>query len=198
MVDTGGIELIGVGCILTYEGRWVFEVQKPGKWVQRPGQPPLLGLGCIGGTLEPGESAIQALQREAEEEICSQISLRSALETVDVSPTARCVLTRFFIEGIRPAMIWEAAGVGYISGLKVAVFLGDVETDPTPGDLPAIVLGDRHLVLSVGSGDVTVGDLDGLGAETRARQELPLNGQLELQGTLRFLYDLHRTQHSLL
>jgi len=196
--NTNGIELIGAGCILTYEGRWVFEVQKPGKWVHRLGQPPRLGLGCIGGTLEPGETAVQALQREAGEEICSQISLRSAQETIDISPTARSVLTHFFIEGLRPAMIWEAADEGYFPGLKVAVFLGEAESDPTPGDLPAIVLGSRHLVPSVGSGKVTVGDLGSLGAEIRARQELPLNGRLQLQGTLRFLYDLRGTQNSIL
>ncbi len=95
-------------------------------------------------------------------------------------------------------MIWEASGEGFIPGLKVAVFLGDVDGNPQPGDLPAIVLGDPQLVLEVGSGEVTLADLDKHGAEIRARQHLPLNGQLELHGTLRFLYDLHGTPNSLL
>ncbi len=197
-VDAESIDLIGAGCLLSVDGRWVFEVQKAGKWLRRPGRPPVLGIGCIGGSLEPGETAIEALQREAREEINSEISLRSARETIDISPAGCRILSDFAVEGLHPAMIWEGSDPGFIPGLKVAVFLGDVDGDPSPGDLPAIVLADPRLVLEIGSGELTVGDLEGHGAEVRSKLGLPSNGNLQLQDTLRFVYDLHGTTNSLI
>ena len=66
-------DFIGASCLLVSGGRLLLEVQKQGKWLYRPGQPPLIGIGCIGGTIEPGESVTEALRREAREEMAAKL-----------------------------------------------------------------------------------------------------------------------------
>ena len=92
--------IIGVSCFLRTGTKLVLEVRKPGVCEQGPGKPPLIYLGCIGGSLEAGESVIEALQREASEEIGCGLVLRSARATVDISPGGMTVVESGLIDDI--------------------------------------------------------------------------------------------------
>lgn len=74
----------GTACLLWHDGRMVFEIQKPTKWVREPGKEPGLGLGCIGGSNEENETPLQTLQREALEEIGCPLEITSTRITADI------------------------------------------------------------------------------------------------------------------
>ena len=63
------ILIIGVAILLREENGFLFELQKPSKWKRRRDGVLEIGMSCIGGTVEKGESLEGALQREAMEEI---------------------------------------------------------------------------------------------------------------------------------
>ena len=69
--------LSGAACLLWHDDRMVFEIQKSAKWVREAGRPPGLGLGCIGGTVEEGETPMQTMRREALEEIGCPLKISS-------------------------------------------------------------------------------------------------------------------------
>ena len=190
--------IIGVSCLLRTGPKLVLEVRKPGKWIQRPGKPPLIGLGCIGGSLEEGESVIEALQRESREEIGCGIALRSARATVDISPSGVRVLENYLIDDLCPAMIWEADPQdGYVPGAKVVVFVGETDGDPQPGDLPAIVLAAPALISDIGTRTMTAAEATARGAELRQRIDIPPDAELRLANTLEFVHRLMGTPHDL-
>ena len=71
------------------EGLW-FELAKPKHWVTRRRWQHEVGLGAIGGSLEPGESLDDCWRREALEEIGVIPELRAARETVLRVRGTRC------------------------------------------------------------------------------------------------------------
>lgn len=187
----------GASCLLFAGPQMVLEVRKPSKWEMNSGKPPIIGLGCIGGSIEAGETPLEALHREASEEINCSITIRPARLTADITPSKVTILSDFALDGIRPAMVWEVTNQTYIPGSKVAVFLAQVEGDPQPGDLPAIVLTDPQLILEIGNQCLTIDEARSCGAELRANIDLPANGQLRLANTLKRLYQLRETNGDL-
>jgi hypothetical protein len=152
----------------------------------------LIGASC----LEAGETAVEALQREAVEEIGCSIRLRSADRTLRIGPRGASVVDEVWLDGYRPAIIWEGEGPDMRPGMQVAVFHGDAEGDPQPGDLPAIVIADPATIIDIGDHPTTVADLATSGAQLRTRIDLPPRGRLKLVGTLDILRRLHGTPHS--
>lgn len=186
-----GAGFSGAAALLRVGPCFVFEIRK--RWEERPGQPPSIGMGCIGGAIESGETPMAALRREAREEVGCRLELRSAPCTVEVSPAgvrARCDVVD---DGLKPALVWEVTDPRFAIGSRVAVFLARTVDDPQPDDLPAIVLGDLDLVPAIGDGSIAVSQLPSLGAELRARTEVPADGRLQLSSTL---LRLHRVRQS--
>ena len=85
--------------------------------VVHPGKPPIIGLGCIGGSIEAGETPLEALHREAFEEINCSITIRPARLTVDIAPDKLTILSDFALDGVRSAMVWEVTNPTYIAVL---------------------------------------------------------------------------------
>lgn len=76
--------LTGVSALLRDEaGLWV-ELSKPKHWMRRDDGATVIGLGAIGGSLEPGESSLECLRREAWEEVGAPLELLPAKETIIV------------------------------------------------------------------------------------------------------------------
>jgi ADP-ribose pyrophosphatase YjhB (NUDIX family) len=60
---------VGVSAVLYDERVFYFEVTRPRHWGQRPDGGQTVGIGGIGGRIEPGESVVACLRREVREEI---------------------------------------------------------------------------------------------------------------------------------
>jgi 8-oxo-dGTP pyrophosphatase MutT (NUDIX family) len=191
------VRFCGASSLLFAESRLVLEVRKPHKWEHQSGQPPVIGLGCIGGSTEPGETPLQALHREAMEEVNCTVTVRSARVTMDICPGGTRILSDLDIDGIRPAMVWEVVDPTYDVGSKVTVFLASTFEDPQPGDLPAIILADPDFISSLEPEGMSVDEARDSGVEVRAKIELPPDGRLVPANTLRHLLTLRQTDPGL-
>lgn len=183
-MNTGApTSLIGVACLVWWQGRLVLEVQKPHKWYIDDRQEMHIGLGCIGGGINEGESAIDALQREAMEEMGCQIALCDAPVTYAVGPDCRVVEMEWQAPGARPVLVWEACLPGLVPGRCVAVFRGRAVGEPIPGDLPALLCVTPELLFKVGGGGLRLAEAHKLGATLYAQVPVPEKAWLELVGT---------------
>lgn len=175
----------------------MLEVRKPAKWERVPGQPPRIGFGCIGGTIKEGETPLQALRREASEEIGCSIEVWSSPRTVCVSLEGVESVPGLEVDGHQLAMLWTITDPNFVVGSYVAVFLGRVKGDPQPGDLPAIVFANPELIPKIGFGSVSVSEVRDFGAEIRQNIELPPDGRLILANTLRHLMSVYQVDRLL-
>lgn len=178
---------IGASCVLKCDGGLILEVQKKHKWRRDSGGQIYIGIGCIGGGIEAGESVLEALQREAMEEIGCRIHLRSAKSTLAITPDFQVHNCEWILDGPKPALIWEYIAPGHVPGFKVASFVGKPQRRPEPHDLPAIFVMGLSQLLRIGSETVTIGEIINDGSTLIQREEIPLNARLELAGTPRFL-----------
>ena len=197
----GQLRIIGTSSLLTFGPSVVLEVQKQRKWAHSPEDALAIGIGCIGGSRENDETVIATLRRECAEEIACEVKLRSAEYTIDISPTGLQIYDDLTFDGLRPAMVWEDAAPGLmpelVADVKVAVFLGMVDKQPKPVDLPAILYAPSSLICELADGDCTVGDLRSRHAKLEARIDIPPNARLEPVGTLKHLIHLRRTDPQL-
>ena len=169
----------------------MLEVQKPHKWRLDDRRQVHIGLGCIGGGLNDGETAIDALQREAEEEMGCRIALNSAAVTYAVTPECQVHQEGWPLAGPRPLFVWEACLPGLIPGKRVAVFKGQALAEPFPGDLPALLFVTPQLLLAIGKAGIPLAEAQKLGASLQMRTAVPDTAWLELVGTPAVLNLLH-------
>lgn len=80
-----GILIIGVAILLRVENRFLFELQKSAKW-RRQQEKVSIGMGCIGGTVEKGETIEDALSREAFEEIGCKVAFTRSTRPFSLDP----------------------------------------------------------------------------------------------------------------
>jgi 8-oxo-dGTP pyrophosphatase MutT (NUDIX family) len=69
LLDGRRITAVGVSALLYDEGAFTFEVTRPRHWGRRDDGARIVGIGGIGGRIEPGESPLACLIREVREEI---------------------------------------------------------------------------------------------------------------------------------
>ena len=73
--------VVGVSAVLYDEQAFAFEVTRPRHWGRRDDGVHLVGVGGIGGRVEPGESALSCLRREVFEEIGVEFWLEPTAST---------------------------------------------------------------------------------------------------------------------
>ena len=165
--------ILGVSVLLRQQGRLLFEVQKPARWTHAPGGGITIGIGCIGGRVEPGESAIEALQREALEEIGCTVLLDKPAEpfSVGADGTVRSHRPEEVPEGA--LFLWEGSGPGFIKGGQVAVFSGTPAGPLNFGDLPAVIGMSLETLFECGARLLTIEDMLARGGTIEERLTVP-------------------------
>ncbi|MBM3470422.1 MAG: NUDIX domain-containing protein [Armatimonadetes bacterium] len=170
--------IVGVAVLLRQQGRLLFDVQKPEGWTHTPGGGVIIGIGCIGGRIEPGESTLEALQREALEEIGCTILLDRPAEpfSVGADGAVRTHQPEEVPEGV--LFFWEGSGHGFIEGGQVAVFSGRPAGPLNLGDIPAVIGMSREVLMECGAQSLTVEDVLARGGTIEERQAVPRHVRL--------------------
>lgn len=184
--------IVGVSILLRAHGLFVFEIQKPATWRRRPDGLVEIGVACIGGRLEPGETPREALEREVREEVGCGVEIEPWAEPFLVDP--RGEVRRLGRRGVPEdaAFLWERArgGPGFIPGARVAVYLGRAVGDPTPKDLPATIEMGLLTLRDTRDGTLTVEDLVARGALLRERAPIPRRARVRPVDTARVVAEL--------
>jgi len=184
--------IAGVAILLRSGGQFLFEIQKTAKWRRRPDGLVEIGVGCIGGSLQPRETPRQALEREVREEIGCGIEIEPAPRTFLVDPrgAVRRLAPREVPEGA--FFLWERArgGPGFIPGARVAVYLGRVLGDPAPSDLPAILEMTLLTLRESLDGTLMLQDLMDRSAILREREPVPRRARVRPVDTARVVAEL--------
>lgn len=174
------IRLVGVSAILYDDEAVYFEISKPRFWARRADGTLSIGIGGIGGRIEPGEGPLTCLQREVEEELGVGFDVdlpeRTALirwgEVVDWLHPApgRRHHQLYFLNLLPP----QLGGTSAPDHLAIATYLGRLRGCPRRGDLFGLLTVRRS----------TLGRFLNP-AEWRAEELLTLAGlQLDLEAAL--------------
>ena len=192
-----GILIIGVAIFLRVENRFLFELQKPAKW-KRQQERVLIGMGCIGGTVEKGETIEDALSREAFEEIDCKVACARSTRPFSLDPTGAVspLPPESVPEGVQ--FVWEGNDPGFIAGGKVAVYVGTEIGRAEPRDLPALVQLEPELFYALDQRPLAIQDVEQRGGMLQERQQIPRSAHLTPVGTASRLLALRRRHPELL
>jgi len=186
--------IIGVAALLRASDQWIFELQKRSKWTQTAAGEVQIGLGCIGGSVEAGESLLAALRREAWEEIGCQIEVNepSSASPFLVHPDFSIAELSAGDKEAPVVFFWQANKPGYVQEARVAVFSGTVRGAIQVGDLPGILCLEMRTLLQLNHRRLTVGEIMQGGARLMEKEEIPRAAVLTPVGTVEVLLALHR------
>jgi len=174
--------LTGVSALMHDDEALYFEITKPKHWRKRADGVTIAGIGAIGGSIEPGETALACLGREAEEELGVPIEIEWADETrfvyeqrvadsVAVEPCEHPVPVLFTISrNLHPQDRHPHSSI-----LAIVTFLARLGSMPGLGDLYGLLAVPRGEVSSVFCvGELSLEQLRGVsGVRIETRDPLP-------------------------
>lgn len=96
----------GASSLIYYNNEWVFVIDPEKRWAFNDDQEATIGFGCVGGTVEPDEKIIDAIYREAKEEITTTIQIQDAQTTYYIDEFGK--RRKIDLEdNLRPLIIFE-------------------------------------------------------------------------------------------
>jgi 8-oxo-dGTP pyrophosphatase MutT (NUDIX family) len=135
------ITVVGVSAVLYDEEAYYFEIAKPRHWGTLEDETRAVGIGGIGGRIEPGESILACLRREIREELSVPFQLESTEHTMLIHqgevidqldlPTSRRFPAPYFVNLMPP----QLGGPGMPDHLAIVTFLGRLRRRPKRQDL---------------------------------------------------------------
>ncbi len=197
-VEMSDFLIIGVAIILTERDGFLFELQREAKW--KRGQDGIIeiGMSCIGGTVENGESLEDALRREATEEIGCRVAFGSSAKPFSLDPAGNVspLPPGAVPDGVQ--FLWEGDDPGFVPGAVVAVYSGRATGRAEPGDLSGIVTLKTDLFYELATESFTVESLEGRGGILQKRVRIPRSARVKPVGTAARLLELRRRHPELL
>ena len=190
--------IIGVAIVLTEKHGLLFELQREAKWKRGPDGIIEIGMSCIGGTVEEGESLEDALQREATEEIGCRVAFESSAKPFWLDPAGNVspLPPGSVPDGVQ--FLWEGNDPGFVPGAVVAVYAGHATARAKPGDLSGIVILESGLFYQLATETSTIEYLEQRGAILREGVRIPRSARVEPVGTAARLLELRRRHPELL
>ena len=149
-------------------------------------------MGCIGGTVEEGETIVDALCREAFEEIGCEVAFARSTRPFSIDPTGAVssLPPQSVPQGVQ--FVWEGNDPGFIAGGKVAVYVGTTIGRTEPRDLPALVQLEPELFYALGQESLAIQDVEQRGGILQEKQRIPRSALLTPVGTASRLLELRR------
>jgi len=134
--------ITGVSALIHDERAFYFEITKPKHWIKRRDGATQVGLGGVGGSLEPDETILECLAREVHEELLASIQIEPAGETFVVYEQ-RVIDTVSLSANERPTPILVTVSQNLYRReilpecqmLAIVTFLARLKTPPALGDL---------------------------------------------------------------
>jgi 8-oxo-dGTP pyrophosphatase MutT (NUDIX family) len=193
------------GLILHWRERLLFAVVPPYQWHDAPGTKLAHFVG-IGGHLEDGESWVEAVRREAQEEAGVAIELASPAETwllTENNAPQDITAALTWPDAPRPLFVWSTMfrfgppgnqqARHFVNAVFEAALSDDVEPHPA-AEMPAILaLGETQL-RQAAIRPVPLGTLLDGGARIWAAEPLPRTTLIAPQGTAQW-YDVWLRAH---
>ena len=196
--DMSDIPIIGVAIVMTEKDGILFELQGQQKWKSGADGVLEIGMSCIGGTVEQGESLAGALQRETMEEIGCRVAFDPSPHPFSMDPAGNVspLAPGSVPDGVQ--FLWEGNDPGYVPGAKVAVYAGRTVGRTAPGDLSAIATLKPGLFLELATENLTVKGLQQRGGIVRERITVPRSARVTPVGTAARLLELRNRHPDLL
>jgi len=188
------IKTVGASAVIKYKNKYIFEIQKRHKWYHCSGSNIVIGIGCIGGSIENEESPIETLRREVKEEIKTKINIiewNSAFtinSNLEVNTIESKLEENLFFD-------WYGTREPYKKN-RICVFLGEVIGDPFPGDLPGLLIADIELLIECIKNQSTIKHCINKGMEIINKEEIPLEAKIKGVGTVKKLEELYENHKS--
>jgi len=141
--------------------RFYFEITKPKHWrfLGNSGHV-IVGLGAIGGSITPGETILDCLRREIEEEVEAAVTMGSPEETYILYEGEIVVTVSLPERSLPRPLLWTVSENVYRRHihpqhpiLAIATFLAQLEEAPSLGDLFGLLIIPRRKLRKVFTAD---------------------------------------------